>query len=120
MISSAWDYAVFCQMCSNRGSYVGKKLLEPDTVSQATSIQTVSDFTGERIDGNYGFGWSVAEDGVFSHGGSDGTFAWVDPNTELVGIVFTQSQSDSVRRLAKQFQRVVGAACYECYEEETE
>ena len=111
------DYAVFCQMYLNRGSYGGKKLLEPDTVTQATSIQTVSDFTGERIDGNYGFGWSVDQDGVFSHGGSDGTFAWADPNTELVGIVFTQSQSDSVRRLAKQFQRVVGAACYE---EETE
>ncbi len=113
MISTAWDYAVFCQMYLNRGSYGGKKLLEPDTVTQATSIQTVSDFTGDQIDGNYGFGWSVDEDGVFSHGGSDGTLAWVDPNQELVGIVFTQSQSDSVRRLAKQFQRVVGAACYQ-------
>lgn len=39
----------------------------------------------------YGYGWSVSEDGVYSHTGSDGTGAWVDPATNLIVLVFTQT-----------------------------
>ena len=34
---------------------------------------------------------AVNEDGTFSHTGSDGTAAWVDPNEDLIVLVFTQT-----------------------------
>lgn len=40
---------------------------------------------------SYSYGWNVSKEGVYSHGGSDGTFAWVDPNLEVISLVFTQS-----------------------------
>lgn len=32
---------------------------------------------------HYGLGWMVSPSGVYSHTGSDGTMAWVDPNLDL-------------------------------------
>jgi CubicO group peptidase (beta-lactamase class C family) len=39
----------------------------------------------------YGYGWVVGADGVYSHTGSDGTFAWVDPARGIIGMVLTQT-----------------------------
>ena len=33
---------------------------------------------------SYGYGWMVGDDGVYSHTGSDGTFAWVDPARRII------------------------------------
>jgi CubicO group peptidase (beta-lactamase class C family) len=33
----------------------------------------------------------VSDDGVYSHSGSDGTFAWVDPSRGIIGMVLTQT-----------------------------
>lgn len=94
MISTAWDYAKFCQMFLNKGIYNGNRILKPETVELMTSPQTASIYSekekAER-DSFYGYGWSVSKDGIFSHGGSDGTFAWVDPNRQIIGLIFTQS-----------------------------
>lgn len=94
MISTAWDYAIFCQMFLNKGIYNGKRILQPETIALMTSPQTASIYSEqekEQRDSFYGYGWSVSKDGVFSHGGSDGTFAWVDPNHQIIGLIFTQS-----------------------------
>lgn len=84
MISSASDYAIFCQMFLNGGSYDGQQILNSQSVAVATVDQT-------QILQNYGFGWFILPDGNFGHGGSDGTYAWLDPSRELFGLVFTQS-----------------------------
>ena len=60
----------------------------------------------------YGFGWAIGEDGVFSHGGSDGTFAWCDPNTKVIGLVFTQSPGGKLVSLREEFKKVVEASIY--------
>jgi CubicO group peptidase (beta-lactamase class C family) len=94
MISTAWDYAIFCQMFLNKEIYNSKRILKPETVALMTSPQTASIYSEQEKaerDSFYGYGWSVSKDGVFSHGGSDGTFAWVDPNRQIIGLVFTQS-----------------------------
>lgn len=85
LISTAWDYAVFLQTFLNGGEYGGTRLLKPETVKLMTSRQTPE---GQS---SYGYGWSVSEEGVYSHGGSDGTFAWVDPARGVIGIVLTQT-----------------------------
>jgi CubicO group peptidase (beta-lactamase class C family) len=86
MISTAWDYAIFLQLFLNGGEYGGVRILKPETVKRMTSAQFP---TGPG--GSYGYGWMVSEDGMYSHGGSDGTFAWVDPAHDLIGLVLTQT-----------------------------
>ena len=94
MISTAGDYAVFCRMFLNGGVYDEVRVLQERTVQTMTSD---SYFAGGEFDPErgarvgYGYGWNVAEDGTFSHTGSDGTGAWVDPNQDLIVLVFTQT-----------------------------
>lgn len=99
LISTAWDYAIFCQMYLNGGTYGGARILKPETIATITRQQTRlmgvplsrSEGGREEYRNGYGYGWSVSDDGVYSHGGSDGTFAWVDPANKLIGLVFTQT-----------------------------
>ena len=94
MISTAMDYAVFCQMYLNGGIYGGVRIIEEETVESATRPFFLAGGEADPERGvavGYGYGWSVAEDGTFSHTGSDGTGAWVDPRNDLIVLVFTQT-----------------------------
>ncbi|MBT8397900.1 MAG: beta-lactamase family protein [Gemmatimonadetes bacterium] len=94
MISTAGDYAIFCQMFLNGGIYDGIRILSEESVAAMTSDTYFSggEFDPERgTRVGYGLGWRVDEDGTFSHGGSDGTQAWVDPSQGLIVLVFTQT-----------------------------
>ena len=89
MISSAWDYAVFSQMFLNGGTYDGAEILTPESVELMTSPKI--HIAGEGDEASYyGYGWRLA-DGTYGHGGSDGTNAWLDPDREIIGLVFTQT-----------------------------
>ncbi|MHB8838919.1 MAG: serine hydrolase domain-containing protein [Gemmatimonadaceae bacterium] len=87
LISTAWDYAIFLQTFLNGGAYGTVRLLKPETVKQMTTVHTPPAPGG----GGYGYGWMLDAHGVYSHGGSDGTFAWVDPGQQVIGLVFTQT-----------------------------
>jgi CubicO group peptidase (beta-lactamase class C family) len=114
LISTAWDYAKFCQMFLNHGMYNGVRVMSESSVRQATSITVRSalvypttqqleqrqmqprwyyrrDSRGLGIDVGYGLGWTIARDGTFLHAGSWETFAWADPNREIVGLILTQN-----------------------------
>lgn len=93
MISTAWDYALFCQMFLNGGTYNGRRYLKPETIARMVRSHTPRDTPQGTTPGGegYGYGWSVSAEGVYSHGGSDGTFAWVDPGRQIIGLVFTQT-----------------------------
>lgn len=88
LISTAWDYAIFLQTFLNGGSYGNVTLLKPETVKLMTTVHTPP-VPGNA--GGYGYGWMLNGNGVYSHGGSDGTFAWVDPGRNIIGLVFTQT-----------------------------
>ncbi len=106
MVSSAADYAVFCQMLLNGGQYNQKRILRQDLVTEATNPQA------EQIKSaaTYGLGWSVQKTGeTWSHSGSDGTWVWVDPKREIIGMVLTQTQKSTNPR--KAFRELVNAAC---------
>jgi CubicO group peptidase (beta-lactamase class C family) len=112
MISTAADYARFCQMFLCQGRFEGRQYLTPDSIKAATSPQTRSLYTEKELASRtsfYGYGWSVSGNGVYCHGGSDGTFAWVDPHRHIVGIVLTQSVGG--RNPRDQFVRIVAASC---------
>lgn len=113
MISTAMDYAVFCQMFLNGGVYNGTRILKEETVAAMTSPQTASIYTAEqreRRDSYYGYGWCVSRDGIFSHGGSDGTAAWVVPNQKLIVLAFTQSPGKHAGHLGARFLQLVQAS----------
>ncbi len=89
MISTAWDYALFCQMFLNGGVYDGRRILSEESVRLMTSPKILVGGEGEDAS-YYGYGWSVSN-GVYGHSGSDGTRAWVDPEREIIGLIFTQT-----------------------------
>jgi len=94
MISTAHDYAVFCQTFLNGGIYNGKRILKEQTVKLMTSPLTAAIYSPEEREKQnsfYGYGWMVDRNGVFSHTGSDGTAAYIDPQNKLIVLVFTQS-----------------------------
>jgi CubicO group peptidase (beta-lactamase class C family) len=68
------------------GVYDGRRILQEATVKAAITGQTAS---GQSQ--FYGYGWFVDASGVYSHAGSDGTMAWVDPAREMIGLILTQS-----------------------------
>lgn len=112
MVSTARDYARFCQMYLDQGQFLESRFLTAASVRQGTSPQTRALYTTEQARKRgefYGFGWKVHPDGSFSHGGSEGTFAWVDPNLGIVGLVFTQSPGGENPRDA--FRQIVTDAC---------
>jgi len=95
MVSTALDYATFCQMFLNGGSYNGVRVLSEHTAQIMIKPQD----GGAGGGGNqwrfvdYGYGWIVTNDRTFLHTGFDGTAAIVDPNHNLVVLAFTQTQS---------------------------
>ena len=94
MISTATDYAVFCQMYLNGGEYGGARIISEETVEAMTTpfyLAGGDADPGRGVPIEYGYGWVTAPDGTFSHTGSDGTGAWVDPNSNLIVLVFTQT-----------------------------
>jgi CubicO group peptidase (beta-lactamase class C family) len=112
LVSTTHDYARFCQLYLDRGVSRGRPLLTPASVTAGTSPHTRDLYTGEEAakrNSFYGFGWQVHHDGSFSHGGSEGTFAWVDPQLRIVGLVFTQSPGGDNPRDA--FRQLVTEAC---------
>ena len=106
MVSSARDYALFCQMLLNKGRYGNKQILQSDSVTEMTNPQ--AKHCEAAI--NYGLGWTVNERGsTFSHSGSDGTYVWVDPNCDLIGMLLTQCNGTKPPR--SKFRKLVESAC---------
>ena len=91
MISTAEDYVIFCQMFLNGGVYDGRRYLSEESVALMTSPKIRTNPGSDGPPSYYGYGWSVSADGVFSHGGSDGTDAFVDPDNRLIVLAFTQT-----------------------------
>jgi CubicO group peptidase (beta-lactamase class C family) len=109
MISTALDYAKFLQMYLNGGRYGAERILSAESIRKATS-PLVKQGDGPWA-ASYGLGWAVAGDGVYSHGGSDGTNAWVDPARDLLVLAFTQSPGGKTP--TAEFLELVRTACLE-------
>ena len=124
MVSTAEDYARFCQMLLNGGELDGVRLLSPKTVELMTSdhlppgitynpgfIALLQDEapTPEMGEG-FGLGFLVRKEvghnplpgsvGDFSWSGAHGTYFWVDPKEKLVATLMIQNPFDE-KGLAK-------------------
>jgi len=112
--STAGDFVKFGQMLLNKGKFGEQTVLNNQTVTKASSalidvpeaylspeIEKGMGFESEwyeyrdqrdlGIDKSRGYGFVVSNEGVFSHAGIFGTFMYIDPKRELVGVILTQS-----------------------------
>ncbi len=125
LYSTALDYARFCQMLLNGGSFNGRQYLTPAAMKFLQTPQTGTLPTGffqNDTFGRYGtnYGWGIATSilriphpgvaemlspGTFGHGGAWGTQAWIDPVKGRAYILMVQrsnfpnSDASEVRRV---------------------
>jgi CubicO group peptidase (beta-lactamase class C family) len=110
LFSTGPDYARFCQMLLNRGTFEGKRYLSPAAFEQLTTVHTGELKTGFLQTEEYGsrgmnYGWGIGvailkaphpgvaemlSPGTFGHGGAWGTQAWIDPVRSLAYVLMVQ------------------------------
>ena len=131
MLSTALDYARFCQMLLNGGELEGVRVLAPKTVALMTSDQLPA--STERhtpvalslgafgpvpeMGTSFGLGFAVRVDagrnplpgspGDFSWGGITGTLFWVDPQTKLVAVLMAQTPRPMLNVIWRQTRTMV-------------
>ncbi len=125
-VSTAADYLRFCQMLLNGGQLEGVRVMSRSTVALMTS-----DHLGTRINApvtpgelllgtpgyTFGLGFAVRQGpgvagvpgsaGEFMWAGYAGTYFWVDPKEEIVGIYMTQAPSPIRAYYRKLFKQLV-------------
>jgi CubicO group peptidase (beta-lactamase class C family) len=92
LVTTAWDYAIFMQMLLNGGIYGDVRLLRPETVRAMLTAHTPAGARG------YGYGWGINDDGIFTHSGSTGTYAWGDPRSGVIVVALTQTPEATALR----------------------
>lgn len=124
LATTADDYLRFCQMLLNGGTLDGKRYLSRTTIALMTSDQLGSKVAtpvqpGELLMGvqgyTFGLGFMVRQgaglasvpgsEGDYAWAGLGGTFFWVDPKEQLIGILMTQTPGairQYYRRMIKQ------------------
>ena len=94
LYSTASDLFALYQMMLNGGEYDGARLLSPASVDLMTQVHTGDLPTGSPGIG-WGLGWSVVREpgalglpsvGTYGHGGRYGTFCFIDPKKDIIGI----------------------------------
>jgi CubicO group peptidase (beta-lactamase class C family) len=117
LVSTAPDYLRFCQMLLNGGALDGVRILARTTVAQMTrsSLPATVRFVGNDADvigpehgTSWGFGFAIRTDpeaswvpgsaGSFAWNGAWGTYFWIDPAVQMIGIQMVQVPRDDVGR----------------------
>ncbi|HYV64844.1 MAG TPA: serine hydrolase domain-containing protein [Myxococcales bacterium] len=125
-VMTTMDYARFAQMMLNGGQLDGARILSRSTVTLMTSdhlgkIKDTGITPGELLLGTkgytFGLGFCVRQDdgiagtpgraGEFMWAGAAGTYFWVDPKEQLVGLLMTQAPGPSRVYYRKLFKQLV-------------
>jgi CubicO group peptidase (beta-lactamase class C family) len=124
-VSTAMDYARFGQMLLNGGQLDGARVLSRSTVSLMTADHLAGISTpvtpGELLLGTrgytFGLGFAVRQGqgvagvagsaGEFMWAGFAGTYFWVDPKEEIVGVLMTAAPSPERAHFRKLFKQLV-------------
>jgi CubicO group peptidase (beta-lactamase class C family) len=117
------DYARLCQMLANGGEFNGKRILSPATVRTMMTNQIGDLSLWDRLD-SFGLGLAIfapgsrygdiATPGAVNWGGYFGTEYTIDPEKELVLLVYTNVQPYAFgAELQRKFRTLVYAALME-------
>jgi CubicO group peptidase (beta-lactamase class C family) len=106
LFSTAGDYARFCQMLLNGGTFEGRRYLSPGAFRALTTVCTGDLPTGyskRKLNHDLGWGLGVAivrgpgggvsdflSPGTFGHPGAWGTAAWIDPIRGVAYVMMVQ------------------------------
>lgn len=113
---TAKDYAIFLQMYLNGGEYNGIRLLSRTTVNLIMGNHTGSLFPGNNSYHGLAFGVVTSEGENRGGTGSKGTFDWggyfntqyfADPNENIIGIIFKQTEGASNDQTGWKFRQLV-------------
>jgi CubicO group peptidase (beta-lactamase class C family) len=131
-VSTASDYSLFAQMLLNGGQLDGARILSPTTVRLMAA-----DHLGSRIEApvtpgelllgtpgyTFGLGFAVREgpgvaavpgsEGEFMWAGYAGTYFWIDPEEQLVGVLMTQAPGPSRAYYRRHIKQLVYQAIIE-------
>ena len=131
MLSTAGDYARFCQMLLNGGELDGVRILSPKTIALMTSDQLPANTDRHtpvamslgpfgpvpEMGTSFGLGFAIRVDpgrnplpgsvGDFSWGGITGTLFWVDPQTRLVAVLMAQAPRPMLNVIWRQARTTV-------------
>jgi CubicO group peptidase (beta-lactamase class C family) len=132
LFSTGPDYARFCQMLLNGGTFGGKRYLSHAAFQQLTTVHTGELKTGFLQTKEYGsrgmnYGWGIGvailkaphpgvaemlSPGTFGHGGAWGTQAWIDPVRGLAYILMVQRPgiNGDASKLRQAFQQAASDA----------
>jgi CubicO group peptidase (beta-lactamase class C family) len=126
LLSTPDDFLRFGQMLLNAGALDTVRVLQPATVAIMTSNTLPPEMTpvsySSLADSTYGFGLGVAvrvdtagatrpgPAGIFRWSGYLGTYFWVDPQNDLIAMVWTQLSPGAAVPLEARFQELVYAA----------
>lgn len=124
LLSTASDYARFCQMLLNRGELNGVRLLAPKTIAVMTSDQVPPGIPRlgyedmaptPEMGHSFGLGFAVRTDpghsplsgsvGDYFWAGAYGTYFWVDPQEKMFAVMMVQMpfpQSGPYRRAMRE------------------
>lgn len=123
LVSTAVDYARFCQMLLNGGTLNGERIIGPKTLAFMASdhlgpdVRKVGDFLPPGI--SFGLGFAVrtttgmapvpGSPGQFYWSGIAGTAFWIDPVERMFAIFLSQAPGQRMRYLPM-FRNMVHAA----------
>lgn len=123
LTSTASDYIRFAQMLLNDGQLGDIRILESETVRAMRSNRLPDSLVpielGAYLSPGYGFGLGFAvvvdeesspepdRNGVFRWAGAANTFFWIDPETELIGMVWAQYNPFAAYDVEREFQTLV-------------
>jgi len=132
LVSTAADYLRFSRMLLQGGELDGVRLLGPKTLALMTanhlpggrdmsSLSSPSMFSEAAYDGvGFGLGFATTisqaatlipgSTGDFFWGGAAGTFFWVDPQEDLIGLFLTQVLPSSAYPVRRQLRTLVYSA----------
>jgi CubicO group peptidase (beta-lactamase class C family) len=113
LVSSVPDYLRLSQMLLNGGELGGVRILRRETVDMITS-NGLSDSVQAARGGP--LGWGIANvnldlrTGEYGWDGTAGTIFWVNPRTEMITILMTQSSPANPDRLRQRFKTIIDQA----------
>ena len=129
--TTADDYLRFCQMMLNGGTLDGRRYLSRSTVALMTSDHLGTKIAtpvqpGEVLMGvqgyTFGLGFMVRQgqgiagvhgsEGDYAWGGYGGTFFWVDPKEQLIGVLMAQTPGAS----RQYYRRMIKTLVYQALE----
>lgn len=109
LYSTASDLYLLYQMMLNRGQINGVQLLSPASGEVMTRVHT-GDLVTSQPGAGWGLGWFVIKEnagalsllsaGSFGHGGRYGTYCFIDPEKDLIGIFMIHREGGSDERQA--------------------